>query len=89
MTNPVNERLEPQSFCEIQLNPQVAFAESEVSVTITVTVFGNFLWNEGGWISWFVSREDQQRLQVSRVFSGLQDWGSELTVAMAEGKTHV
>ena len=22
-------------------------------------------------------------------FSGLQDWGSELTVAMAEGETHV
>ena len=34
MTNPVNERWEPQSFCEIQLNPQVAFAESEVSVTM-------------------------------------------------------
>lgn len=37
-----NERLEPQSFCEIQLNSQVAFAESEVSVTITVTVFWKF-----------------------------------------------
>ena len=43
MTNPVNEHWEPQSFCEIQLNPQVAFAESEVSVTIRVTVFWKFL----------------------------------------------
>lgn len=43
MTNPVNEHLEPHSLCEIQLNPQVAFAEAEVSVTMRVTVFWKFL----------------------------------------------
>ena len=64
--------------CDIRLNPKIAFAESEVRVTMRMTVSGNFLHNEGGWISRFVSRMRTERLSSASRSAGCFSWASGL-----------